>query len=151
MEPNGSPKSTGGTGRYPIWESCVLRPAFRALFTDWEDIDDSSDLGDGTSPDPATTTNAPTVTAAPVATTTTIEGKPFVLPGTSFTVTANDAVFTDEAIHVSYRAYAAQSAPGPFQPIPNGGTLALPMDTGGGDWVVETQVSDNCAAGSSGP
>jgi hypothetical protein len=59
-----------------------------------------------------------------------------------------DSVFTDQAIHVSYRAYAAGTTPGPFQPIRNGGTFALPMDTGGGDWVVESQVSDDCASGS---
>lgn len=26
----------GGAGSFPIWESCVLRPAFRALYRDWE-------------------------------------------------------------------------------------------------------------------
>jgi Immunoglobulin domain/Bacterial Ig domain/Immunoglobulin I-set domain len=26
----------GGSGDFPIWESCELRPAFRVLFTDWE-------------------------------------------------------------------------------------------------------------------
>ena len=46
---------TGGSGRYPIWESCVLRPAFRALFTDWENgAANFPDLGDAVSPDPAT-------------------------------------------------------------------------------------------------
>jgi hypothetical protein len=27
---------TGGNGTFPLWASCVLRPAFRQLFTDWE-------------------------------------------------------------------------------------------------------------------
>lgn len=30
----------GGTGLFPVWESCTLRPAFRVLFTDWENDDD---------------------------------------------------------------------------------------------------------------
>jgi hypothetical protein len=29
----------GGSGRFPLWESCDLRPAFRALFDDWENGD----------------------------------------------------------------------------------------------------------------
>lgn len=44
----------GGTGQFPIWEECSLRPAFRMLFTDWEnDLDKAQknfpDLGDGCS------------------------------------------------------------------------------------------------------
>lgn len=27
---------TGGNGTYPLWTACALRPAFRALFKDWE-------------------------------------------------------------------------------------------------------------------
>ncbi len=26
----------GGEGTYPLWESCLHRPAFRSLFVDWE-------------------------------------------------------------------------------------------------------------------
>jgi hypothetical protein len=139
--------STGGTGRYPLWESCVLRPAFRALFNDWENFGDNfPDLGDGVSPDLETDHIPPTATATPAAVTTTIEGKPFVLPGTSFKVTGTDAVFTDQLVRVSYRAYVAGTTPGPFQDIANGGMIAMPMDTGGKDWVVETIATDPCAA-----
>jgi len=30
------PDVHAGTGRMPLWESCVMRPAFRTLFQDWE-------------------------------------------------------------------------------------------------------------------
>jgi hypothetical protein len=42
-----------GTGNNPLWESVLLRPGFRTLFTDWQnDLLQFPDLGDGTSPDP---------------------------------------------------------------------------------------------------
>lgn len=40
-------KFNGGSGRFPLWESCELRPAFRVLFKDWENGNDNfPDLGD---------------------------------------------------------------------------------------------------------
>lgn len=44
----------GGSGQFPLWESCLLRPAFRALFVDWENEDNADetnfpDLGDACS------------------------------------------------------------------------------------------------------
>jgi hypothetical protein len=147
--PRNTGGSTGGTGRYPIWESCVLRPAFRELFTDWENALTFPDLGDAVSPDPATDPTPPTATATPAAVTTTIEGKPFVLPGTSFTATGTDAVFAARMITLSYRTYKSGTVPGPFQPVDNGGTFALPLDTGGGDWVVELAASDPCGSSTS--
>ena len=42
-------------GNNPLWESELLRPGFRALFTDWRSGGlDFPDLGDATSPDPNT-------------------------------------------------------------------------------------------------
>ena len=49
-----------GTGRMPIWESCVLRPAFGQLFTDWENGSQQwPALGDGVSADPSSDNWAP--------------------------------------------------------------------------------------------
>ena len=46
-------KYEGGNGNDPLWESALLRPAFRTLFADWANGGlDFPDLGDGTSPDP---------------------------------------------------------------------------------------------------
>ncbi|HYR36750.1 MAG TPA: LEPR-XLL domain-containing protein, partial [Burkholderiales bacterium] len=48
-----------GTGNNPLWESQLLRPAFKALFTDWQNgALQFPDLGDPTSPDPNSTTIA---------------------------------------------------------------------------------------------
>ncbi len=46
-----------GKGNFPLWESNLLRPAFRVLFTDWQNgtnfpADNFPDLGDATTPDP---------------------------------------------------------------------------------------------------
>src|SRR5262249_28103436 len=42
-----------GSGNFPLWESALLRPAFRKLFVDWQNGDRQfPDLGDPTSPDP---------------------------------------------------------------------------------------------------
>jgi len=49
-----SDEKTGGTGRFPIWESCVLRAAFRSAFEDWENgATRFPSLGDAASADPA--------------------------------------------------------------------------------------------------
>ena len=49
--------NAGGSGRFPLWASCQLRPAFRALLQDWENADNVSpsqrnfpDLGDTCQP-----------------------------------------------------------------------------------------------------
>jgi hypothetical protein len=45
-----------GSGNFPLWESEDLRPAFRALFVDWQNGDlQFPALGDDTSPDPNST------------------------------------------------------------------------------------------------
>ena len=44
-----------GTGNFPLWESEILRPLFRAFFDDWQHgVNDFPDLVDATSPDPNT-------------------------------------------------------------------------------------------------
>src|SRR5262249_558871 len=50
----------GGSGNFPLWESEVLRPVFRAYFRDWQNGPHQfPDLGDPTSHDPNTTPMAP--------------------------------------------------------------------------------------------
>ncbi len=57
----------GGSGQMPIWESCVMRPAFRSLFTDWQNGNQNfPDLGDRVSPDPLNDPAGPWVRATKV-------------------------------------------------------------------------------------
>jgi hypothetical protein len=142
----------GGTGRYPIWESCVLRPAFRELFEDWENAANTSetnfpDLGDGTSPDPATDPNPPTIEPlALTGTTFTAGGTTFIGGDVNFAATAHDDVFTDDALELEYRTYPAGGTPGDFQPLDNGDSFSLPDDAQDGLWVVDVRVADGCGS-----
>ena len=141
----GKAVSRGGTGAYPAWDSCVLRPAFRALFSDWENGANTQpnfpDLGDDTSPDPATDPEPPTITITP-------RGLPLgsrtVAPGATFQPIAHDAVFNESQINVFYRVYASGATPGSFQPVPNRGSIPLPSNALTGKWVVEVSAQDPC-------
>ncbi|MBL8533161.1 MAG: hypothetical protein JNL33_04830, partial [Betaproteobacteria bacterium] len=64
-----NPKFETGTNNFPLWESEVLRPVYRALFEDWQNgALDFPALGDQASDDPNTT---PSVVADPLAAFTT--------------------------------------------------------------------------------
>ena len=147
---SGKAVSAGGTGAYPIWESCVLRPAFRLLFKDWENDANVQpnfpDLGDATSPDPASDPNPPAITITPRGVTTTAGGVRTVLPGASFQPIGHDDVFNESQVKVSYRIYAAGAAPGGFQPVGNRGSFALPSGALAGKWVVEVRAEDPCGS-----
>lgn len=55
---------TAGSGNFPLWESDLLRPVFRTLFTDWQNGSENfPDLGDATSDDPNDT---PGIVASPI-------------------------------------------------------------------------------------
>lgn len=155
----------GGAGTFPLWESCVLRPAFRTLFEDWETnaawwpklndfaIDDPNfpSLGDGTSADPSDAA-APTMTTlvggGPVH--VAADGTRFVGPGSSVTVTATDAVFQDGALDVESRVYRQGSTPPAWSDVPNG--VAVPLGAmPDGRYVLETRAGDPCHAVASAP
>jgi hypothetical protein len=144
--------SRGGLGTYPVWESCVLRPAFRALFSDWENNANAQpnfpDLGDAASPDPASDPNPPTITLTPRGVTTTLNGRRTVLPGGTFQPIGHDDVFNESVIEVSYRVYAAGTSPGTFQSVGNRGTIPLPSNALAGNWVVEVRAQDPCGSSS---
>ena len=149
---SGKAVSAGGTGAYPAWDSCVLRPAFRALFSDWENDANVQpnfpDLGDDTSPDPASDPNPPTITLTPRGVTTTVNGRRTVLPGATFQPIGHDDVFNESVIQVSYRVYASGATPGSFQPVGNRGTIPLPSNALAGNWVVEVRAQDPCGSSS---
>lgn len=134
-----------GHGTYPLWESCQNRPAFRMIFSDWENgAQNFPALGDPTSFDPSDA-------AAPVGTIG-LGGNSFTAPGGTvyigaahtFTPSASDATFTDAMLATSYRFYRSGTSPGPFSPISNGGTFSIPTGAGDGLWTVELRSEDPC-------
>ena len=141
----------GGNGHMPIWESCVARPAFRALFTDWENgVEQFPDLGDGLSSDPGSDPNPPTSSAAldpgaaffhdPVT------NRDFVGGDNQFTVTAVDTptgkAFPQEDLELRYRVTDPNDVVSPWVTATPGVTFGL---TGpDGRYVIETQAADPC-------
>ena len=114
---------TGGYANFPVWESCILRPAFRTLFDDWHNgtLNSSNfpDLGDAVSADP----NDP---AAPV-TTVTVGSPKFVSGGTTYvggnaemTFSAVDGYWSTSEISLEFSING-----GAFQPSANGTALWL--------------------------
>ncbi len=138
----------GGRGNFPVWESCLLRPAFRSLFTDWENPGDNfPDLGDDPAPDPSDP-DAPVMNPAVAGGNTYTAGDGTVYLGgdNPITISGSDAVFLDGGLEVQYRVYMEGTAPGAWQPIANGGSFNVPAGAGDGVWIVESRAGDPCHA-----
>lgn len=120
----------GGTGTMPLWESCVLRPAFRTLFDDWQlkgPFSPFQDYGDDPSADPVNDPAAPDASIAVVSGTRAGE---YVGPGTVLRVDAEEReaggrVFAREDLHVKVQVGEEQVVTGP-----PGTTVALPQTSG---------------------
>jgi hypothetical protein len=133
----------GGTGQFPLWESCLLRPTFRTLFRDWENPSASfPDLGDVASVDPS----EPAGPAIELG----IEGRHFDDGTTHFLdrdhvlllATSDTSLFTDEHVALRWRAYAEGGQPGEFTVADAAAELTL---TGpDGPYVLEYQSHDPC-------
>lgn len=134
----------GGHGNFPVWESCLLRPAFRGLFRDWENGGQQfPDHGDLPSPD-AADPNAPTSALAVGGNVKTVGSTTFLSGNHSFTVSATDSVFAPTQLGVRYRFYRDGQQPAVWQPLANNGTFAIPAGAGDGLWRVEYQSADPC-------
>jgi hypothetical protein len=134
----------GGNGNMPMFESCLLRPAFRTLFTDWENGPQNfPDLGDEMRPD-ASVPNAPAGTLTFGTGTFTSGGTTYVGPANKLTLSATDAVFTDANIALRYRIYRNGTAAGGWTDISKGGELHVPTDGGDGAYTIDYQTQDPC-------
>jgi hypothetical protein len=140
----GESQKDAGNGQFPLWESCLLRPAFRDLFKDWENNGAQfPDLGDSTSGDPSDTT-PPTTSSAASGTTYTSGGTTYVGGANTLTVTGHDNVFTDAAISLQGRVYKDGTSAPAYAAIANGGTLSIPAGGGDGTWFVDSRGSEAC-------
>ena len=146
----------GGNGTFPLWASCLLRPAFRGLFTDWENLDNKKnggtasfpDLGDLAGPD-ASAPNSGSATASATSNFFVDARGTFVGPTNQFTVAESDAVFRLSQVDAQYRFYLQTAAPSTFQPgsapfLANGGTFSIPAGSGDGLYNVDTRAQDPC-------
>lgn len=144
----------GGTGKMPIWESCVLRPAFGVLFTDWENGSRQwPALGDGVSADPASDDWAPRSYLAQQSGASFVDqttGRKFVGANNVFTITARDDVvpnrgFADSALGIRYRITTPGGSVGSWIVAQQNAQFSLSSAQGGdGKYVVEVEAEDPC-------
>ena len=145
------PELNGGTGHMPIFESCVARPAFAQLFTDWENgTEQFPALGDSVGPDPGSDPNAPTsgVVLDPASAffDDAVNGRLFVGGDNVFTLTAVDTPdgkgFPVEQLEVQYRVTDPNGTSTAWTPVTPGATFSI--DGPDGKYVIETQSGDPC-------
>lgn len=138
---------TGGKGNFPIWESCVMRPAFRVLFDDWENGDeDFPDLGDMPSADPVNDPDPPTSTLSRSGAFFDDGVNQFVGADNVFTHTAHDTpagrAFTDAELSLQHRFYLESNPPGDFTTTGQGAMFSL---TGvDGRYFIQVRSADPC-------
>ncbi len=144
----------GGTGQLPVWASCVLRPAFRQLYQDWENgTVNFPDLGDAVSADPADDPNPPTSFLDRTGAFYDDGARQFIGGDNLFTQTAHDTPvgrgFTDAELGLQRRTYTDPAAPGPFSEAVQGETFQIGAPDG--LHVIDVRAADNCHAFSGAP
>ena len=144
-QPRFGPRSealTGGHGNYPIWESCLARPAFPRFYRDWENgTQQFPALGDAPSPQPGEA--APEAAIALGGNTVEVGGVTYVGASHTFTLTAQDATFANGGLSLAYRV-TGPAGTGAWTAVANGGTLTIPAGGGDGTYTVELRTEDPC-------
>ena len=136
-------KLTGGKGNYPFWESCLARPAFGALYRDWENGTlQWPALGDAPSAQPGEA--APEAAIALSGNTVTIGGVTYVGASHAFTLTADDLTFAPGGLSLAYRIVKSGGPVGAWTPIVLGGQVTIPAGGGDGLYTVELRAEDPC-------
>jgi hypothetical protein len=141
----------GGNGNFPIWSSCLLRPAFRAVFTDWENgqsngLTNFPDLGDLATKDSSVTSPASSSLALS-GIQYAANGVTYIAGNNLFTLGATDNVFATSQLGIQYRTFKDQTtAPGfgPATPVASGATFNIPAGSGDGLWDVNTRAASPC-------
>jgi hypothetical protein len=137
----------GGNGTMPIWESCVLRPAFRALYRDWENgTEQFPELFDVVSADPANDPAAPTSFLARSGGFFDNGVRKFIGGDNSFTLTAHDGPptlgFADNELQLQYRLYTDPLNRGAWSDVAQGGTFSISGPDG--QYFVDVRSGDPC-------
>ena len=147
----------GGNGHFPIWASCLMRPAFRGIFQDWENADNTQtttqfpDLGDGAVGD-ASVTAAASSSVAFTGTTYSAAGIQYIAGDNLFTLQATDVIFQPSVLGVEYRAFKDGSTAPAYTASTLGGTFGIAANAGDGLWEVNSLASNPCKAfGSAAP
>ncbi len=137
----------GGNGTMPIWESCVLRPAFRTLYRDWENgAEQFPELSDVVSADPANDPAAPESRLTPSGAIYDNGVRKFIGGNNAFTLTAHDEpptlAFADNQLQLQYRVYTNPLNRGAWLNIAQGGTFSISGPDG--QYFVDVRSGDPC-------
>lgn len=144
----------GGTGKFPLWESCLLRPAFRTLFVDWEtdpsqwprlgdyrsDAANFPSLGDATGGD-RSDVRRPNVSVGLGGPTYASNGTRWLGEGATVRATPRDAVFMPEEVHARLQV-ALESTRKPWTRSSDGSSIQVTGPSG--SYVVTTRSTDPC-------
>jgi hypothetical protein len=130
-----------------VWESCVLRPAFRTLFRDWENgVQNFPDLGDAESDDPVNDPSAPVSALARAGAFYDDGVRQFVSADNAFTHTAEDVpagkAFPADQLDLQHRTYADPGPPGAFETTGQGALFSLAGADG--IWHIDVRSGDHC-------
>jgi hypothetical protein len=139
-----SPDLNGGNGNFPLWESCLLRPAFRRLFKDWEG-DNFPDHGDLPGPDPSDAGPPSILQAVTNGFVRVVAGVPtqFVSSRSQIALSASDDLFVQAHVGLKTRLFP-DGAPVPaFADAPNPGTLT-PGTGADGRWRLDVEAEEPC-------
>lgn len=135
----------GGAGNFPVWESCVLRPSFRALYSDWE-AGGFPDLEDDVSADDVNDPQAPLSTLGRTGAFYSDGTRDFVAADNVFSVSARDApagfAFRDDQLELRRRVYTDSGDPGPWSSSSQNETFSLTAPDGA--YHVDIQSADDC-------
>jgi len=137
-----------GTGRFPLWESCLARPVFRGLFDDWENPDHPEqphfpDLEDLTSPDPSDLVAPTNQLVGEGDAYQALDGTIYVGANHTLVHSAEDNLFTTQHLELSHRASLALFRD-PLIPTENPGRFSLPTSSDQ-TWNVQLVSSDPCS------
>ncbi len=141
----------GGWGTMPVWESCVLRPAFGVLFDNWETnpewwpaADTSTEwpaYGDGVSRDSASDPSAPNISLVQSGAFHDNGQRKFVGGDNVFTLSASDTPagkgFAESELSIRYRING-----GSWVTAEQGDQFSLSGPDG--KYVIEVQAADPC-------
>jgi hypothetical protein len=155
-QPRAKDEKDAGTGHYPPWESCLLRPAFRTLFTDWELGETLGDVnfpayGDAVGRDNLSDPYPPVIYPLAISggTEELVHGVRYVPQGVKFKPDADDVVQAADEVTLSYRVYKEGAQPPKFKRIRRGGSFSLPLyATAGSAWRIDLRAQDRCGVSS---
>lgn len=149
----------GGNGNFPLWESCVLRPVFRELFTDWEtdpdryprlrtmEIDDPNfpSLRDRPRRDALTDPDDPIIRVDFFdEASTSPDGVPQFDGGGEFRLVAADDFWTNDHITLEYQFFKSRGEATRWIEFPHGSRHVIPRSLSVGEWDLRYRFTTPC-------